>query len=135
MSLRALRFALATAAFLVFVVALSAFLAAPELGSAYQRLIGPLGTDLPAPTLDVALPLLRVAAGGPHAESVTSPGAAMVWLLVVLGPWAGLAWALRAPDVPTALARWVVALSIYVPFVGAIAAAVLLGLVLPFGCL
>lgn len=66
---------------------------------------------------------------------MTSPGAAAVWLLVVLGPWAGFALALRAPDVPTALARWVVALSIYVPFVGAIVAAVLLGLVLPFGFL
>lgn len=135
MSLRTLRIALATAAFLVCAVALCAFLLAPQLGSAYQRLIGPLGTDLPVPTVDVALPLLRVAAGGPHAEPVTSPGAAAVWLLVVFGPWAVLAWALRAQDVPTALARWVVALSIYVPFVAAIAAAVLLGLVLPFGCL
>ena len=135
MSLRTLRIALATAAFLVFAVALSAFLAAPQLGSAYQRLIGPLGTDLPVPTVDVALPLLRVAPGGPHAESATSSGAAVAWLLVVLGPGGGFAWAFRAPDVPTALARWVVALSVYVPFVAAVAAVVLLGLVLPFGCL
>lgn len=134
-SLRALRIGLATAAFLAFAVALFAFLAAPQLGSAFQRLIGPLGTDLPAPTVDVALPLLRVAPGGGHQEPVTSPGAAAVWLLVVLGPWAGFAWACRAPDVPAALARWVVALSVYVPFVAATAAAVLLGLVLPFGCL
>jgi hypothetical protein len=134
-SLRTLRIALATAAFLASAVALLAFLAAPRLGSAYQSLIGPLGSDLPLPTVDVALPLLRVAPGGPHGEAVTSPGAAVVWLLVVLGPWAGFAWAFRAPDVPMALARWVVALSIYVPFVTAVAAAVLLGLVLPFGCL
>ncbi len=135
MSLRALRIALATATFLAFAVALFAFLAAPWLGSTYQKLIGPLGADLPVPTVDVALPLLRVAPGGPHREAVTSAGAAAVWLLVVLGPWAGLAWTFRAPDAPTALARWVVALSIYVPFVSAIAAAVFLGLVLPFGCL
>lgn len=134
-SLRALRIALATAAFFAFAVALFAFLAAPQLGSAYLRLIGPLGTDLPVPTVDVALPLLRVAPGGPHQEAVTSPGAAAVWLLVVLGPWAGLAWAFRAQDVPAALARWVVVLSIHVSFVAAVAAAVLLGLVLPFGCL
>jgi hypothetical protein len=134
-SLRTLRIALATAAFLAFAVALFAFLSAPWVGSAYQGLIGPVGADLPVPTLDVALPLLRVAPGGPHAESATSPGAAAVWLLVVLGPWAAFAWAFRASDVPTALARWVVALSIYVPFVVAMAAAVLLGLFLPFGCL
>jgi hypothetical protein len=134
-SLRALRIALATAAFLAFAVALFAFLAAPQLGSAYQRLIGPLGTDLPVPTVVVALPLLRIAPGGPHQEPVTSPGAAAVWLCLVFGPWAGFAWALRAPDVATALTRWVVALSIYVPFAAAFAAVVLLGLVLPFGCL
>jgi hypothetical protein len=121
-SLRTLRIALATAAFLAFAVALLAFLSAPWVGSAYQRLIGPVGTDLPVPTLDVALPLLRVAPGGPHAESTTAPGAAAVWLLVVLGPWVGLAWTLRAPDVPNALLRWVMAASIYVPFVVAIAA-------------
>lgn len=135
MSLRTLRMALATATVLAFAVALLAFLAAPQLGSAYQRLIGPLGTSLPVPTVDVALPLLRVAPGGPHAESTTSPGVAAVWLLVVLGPWAAFAWAVRAPDVPSALARWVGALSIYLAFVAAVAAAVLLGLVLPFGCL
>ncbi len=135
MTLRTLRVALTASALLAFSVALFAFLAAPELGSAYQRLVGPVGRDLPAPTVDVALPLLRVAPGGPHQAPVTSPGAAVVWLLVVLGPWAGFAWAFRAPDVPAALARWVVALSIYVPFVAGVAGLVLLGLVLPFGCL
>jgi hypothetical protein len=133
--LRTLRIALATAALLFSAVAAFAFLAAPELGSAYTGLIGPVGTDLPAPTVDVALPVLRVAPGGPHQEAVTSPGAAVVWVLVVFGPWAGFAWMFRAPDVPIALVRWVVALSIYLPFVAAVAAAVLLGLVLPFACL
>ena len=135
MSLRTLRIALATAAFLFSAVALFAFLAAPELGSAYKGLIGPLGSDLPRPTVDVALPLLRVAPGGPHQEAVTSPAAAVAWLLVVFGPWAGFAWTFRAPDVPTALARWVVALSIYLPFVAAVVSVVLLGLALPFACL
>lgn len=135
MSLRAIRIALAVAATLASAVALCAFLAAPRIGSAYQRLIGPLGTDLPVPTVDVALPLLRVAPGGPHARSATSPWAAGVWLVVVLGPWAGFAWASRAPDGPAALGRWVVAFSLYLPFVAAVAAAVLLGLTLPFGCL
>lgn len=76
--------AVATAAFFAFAVALFAFLAAPQLGSAYLRLIGPLGTDLPVPTVDVALPLLRVAPGGPHQEAVTSPGAAAVLLGLLL---------------------------------------------------
>jgi hypothetical protein len=134
-SLRALRIALLASTLLASGVALFAFFAAPQLGSAYQRLVSPLGTALPLPTVNVALPLLRVAPGGPHQEAVTSPGAAAVWLVVVLGPWAGLAWALRATDVPAALSRWVVALSIYLPVVAAIAGLVLLGLALPFGCL
>ncbi len=135
MTLRTLRIALASSALLAFAVAFFAFLAAPELGSAYKGLIGPLGSNLPRPTVDVALPLIRVAPGGPHGDPVTSAGAAAVWLLVVLGPWAGLAWTLRAPDVPQALARWVVALSIYLPFVAAVVSVVLFGLALPFACL
>lgn len=135
MSPRSLKAALAAAALLASGTALLGFLSAPALGSAYAGAVRPLGTALPLLTADVALPLLRATPGGPHQDPVTSPGAAAVWLLLLLGPWAGLAWALRAPDVPAVLARWVVAASVYLPFAAAVALVVLLGLVLPFGCL
>lgn len=135
MAARTLRVALAASALLASGAALLAFLAAPQLGSAYERLIRPLGTERPLLTAEVALPLLRVAPGGPHRDPVTSPGAAAVWLVLLLGPWAGLAWALRAHDAPDVLARWVVASSIYVPVAAAVVGVVLLGLALPFGCL
>ena len=132
MSLRLLRIALTASTFLIFGVALLAFLAAPELGSIYQRALGPAGAMLPLPTVNVALPLLRVAPGASHSEPVTTPAAAAVWALVLLAPWAILVFTLRGPDVASALARWVVAQSIYLPLVAATAGVVLLGLLLPF---
>jgi hypothetical protein len=132
MSLRTLRIALTASTLIVFGVALLAFLVAPQIGSIYQRAVGPVGAMLPFPTVKVALPLLRVAPGLSLPEPVTTPAAAAVWALVVLGPWAVLVFTLRGPDVASALARWVIALSIYLPFVAATAGAVLVGLLLPF---
>ena len=132
MSLRSLRIALTASTFLIFGVAVLAFLAAPRIGSIYARALGPAGEILPIPTLKVALPLLRVAPGATHAEPVTTPAAAAVWALVVLGPWAVLVFTLRGPDVASALARWVVGLSVHLPFVAATAGAVFVGLLLPF---
>jgi hypothetical protein len=131
-TLRALRAALAVSTLLVSGVAAVAFLAAPEAGGLYARLVAPAGTALPVPTASVALPLLRVAPGGAPHEATTSTGAAAVWALLLLAPWAILAFALRASDVPSAVARWVSAWSVWLPVVAAMAAAVLVGLLLPF---
>lgn len=132
MTRRAFRASLVLSALLASGVVLAAFLAAPEAGWLYTRLVAPAGTALPVPTASVALALLRVAPGGAPHEATTSPGAAAVWALLLLAPWAILAFALRAPDVPSAVARWVAAWSVWLPVVAALAAAVLVGLLLPF---
>jgi hypothetical protein len=59
----------------------------------------------------------------------------VVWGLLLVGPWAAFAWTLRAVDVPSAVVRWVAAASLYAAFAVALAAAILLGLALPFGLL
>lgn len=133
MSMGALRAAFVVATVVAFGVVSLAFAAAPEVGAAYRRLIGPLGTALPVPTQHVALPLLRTGSGGALDGPTTSPAAAVVWGGLLLGPWAGLAWALRAPDVAAGVARWVVAWSIYLALGAVVLGAVVLGLALPFG--
>lgn len=129
----ALRAAFVVATAVAFGVVLLAFCVAPEIGAAYGRLVGPLGTALPIPTLHVALPLLRSGSGGTLQGPATSPGAAAIWGLLLLGPWAGLAWALRAQGVEATVARWVVAWSLYLALGAAVLGALLLGLALPFG--
>ena len=135
MSKTAFRFALLATTFVVFVVVLAAFGAAPGLGAGYARLVAPLGTALPAPTADVALPLLRTARPGSLGGPAVAAWVSVVWGLLLVGPWAALGWTLRAAEVPAAAVRWIVAASLYGAFAAAVAAAVLLGLVLPFGIL
>ena len=132
MTLRALRVVFCASAALAFGLGLFAFLAAPEAGSIYRRLVGGPGMALPAPTVEVALPLLRFAPGGRPHETATTPAASAVWFVLLAGPWAILAAALRAPDVPAGLARWVAGWSLYLALAAAVVAAVLLGLLLPF---
>jgi len=131
----AFRLALLASTVVVFSVVLLAFATAPGLGAGYARLVAPLGTALPVPTVDVALPLLRAARPGSLDGPASPPWVSVVWGLLLVGPWAAFGWSLRAVDVPTAVVRWVAAASFYGAFAAAVAAAVLLGLALPFGFL
>lgn len=135
MTRRSFRIVTSAAAALASGVALLACLAAPQLGVAYARLLGPLGTALPRLTAELSLPLLGVAPGGPHQAPAPSPGAAAVWLLFVLAPWAVLVWSWRAGETGEAVVRWVVGWSLLLPVLAAVAGLVALGLLLPFGCL
>lgn len=135
MSKTAFRIALLASTVVVFAVVLLAFASAPGLGAAYARLVAPLGTALPVPTVDVALPLLRASRPGSLDGLAVPAWVSVVWGLLLVGPWAAFAWTLRAVDVPSAVVRWVAAASLYVAFAVALAAAILLGLALPFGLL
>jgi hypothetical protein len=131
----AFRIALLASTVVVFAVVLLAFASAPGLGAAYARLVAPLGTALPVPTVDVALPLLRASRPGSLDGLAVPAWVSVVWGLLLVGPWAAFAWTLRAVDVPSAVVRWVAAASLYAAFAVALAAAILLGLALPFGLL
>ena len=135
MSKTAFRLALLASTVVVFSVVLLAFATAPGLGAASARLVAPVGAALPVPTVDVALPLLRASRPGSLDGPVSPPWVSFVWGLLLAGPWAAFGWTLRAGDVPSAVARWVAAASLYAAFAVALAAAVLLGLALPLGFL
>ena len=135
MSKTAFRLALLASTVAVFSVVLLAFATAPGLGAVYTRLVAPLGTALPVPTVELALPFLRTGRPGALDGSVVPAWVSVVWGLLLVGPWAAFGWTLRAGDLPSAVVRWVAAASLYAAFAAAVAAAVLLGLALPFGFL
>jgi hypothetical protein len=111
------------------------FVAAPEVGSAYNMATKPLGDKLPMLTKAYSLPMLRVEPGDPHERPVTKLWALVLWALFLAGPAIIAAWSLCGQNGEQAVTRWVMGLSLFLPVLMFAAVIAVVGLVLPFTCM
>lgn len=135
MSLVMTRAAIFASSALLVAVALVCFFGGPGVGSAYLGFTQTAGMEFPLLTKYVSLPMLRIDAASAHDRPVDKPWGTLVWALLGLTPVALAGWAVRSSSTETVVIRWVVGLSLYLPFVFLVVAIVVVGLAIPIACL
>jgi hypothetical protein len=111
------------------------FFLAPSVGSAYLMITQTSMSDQPSLTAVFSLPMLRATMPGSLDPTETVWWVALLWTLFFAIPWATLVWSWRGSSLETCLARWQVAMAIYLPFLAIIMALVFAGIVVAFAAL
>jgi hypothetical protein len=122
----------AGASAILLIAVVSAFFAAPLVGSAYLQHTTRIGTELSLLTTDFSLAFL-----GNYADVFSSfPKRALwawcFWLLLLFWPAAQVIWAIRAADFEESAGRWCLGMVACLSVVSALTALVIIGLTMPF---
>lgn len=86
-------------------------------------------------TAAFTLPMLRAAVPGSLDTVNVLWWVSLVWFLCFAAPWFVLAWSWRGPALETCMARWIIGMSIYLPVLGSILAAIFAGVIVSFAAL
>ena len=129
MNIRFFKLAMLVSTILITILHGIVFFTAQTVGSAFLMLVQSSENNLPTLTSGFSLPFLGAIAPGSLDPVESAWWVVLLWTACFMSPWLALLWSWRAPVLEASVSRWLVVMSIYLPFLAILVVLVIAGLV------